>query len=338
MNLDAEQIGRFPRLKFLGRAAALLSLLLYLTSVFGFILQPSYLAAFTVVPIWIWGGIGMILSAAAWYYFYVLHAGTLTVVWVGSLLLLTDEARVIFNGNTPPLPAKTQPNQFRQTLRVITLNCANFHHGNPIADLVHWQPDIVLLQDLFPHQVAQISHALYGESGRFRAYRTNGIATRAEILRETPHTQHRTQQLTLKLSNGKLLEVVNIHLATAATDLRLWEKSAWTNHKNSRLIRQQELSENLRILAQSTSPKTPTLFGGDFNAPASDPLHRQLPKSFADSFAVAGSGWGGTYQRRFPILRIDHLYASAHLTPLHSAAFTTRNSDHRLVVTDFLFN
>ena len=82
-------------------------------------------------------------------------------------------------------------------------------------------------------------------------------------------------------------------------------------------------------------PNTPTLFGGDFNSPASDVVHRQLARDFVDAFATAGTGWGDTFQRRFPILRIDHIYATRHFTPVRCRAVTTRHSDHRMVVADF---
>jgi endonuclease/exonuclease/phosphatase (EEP) superfamily protein YafD len=57
---------------------------------------------------------------------------------------------------------------------------------------------------------------------------------------------------------------------------------------------------------------------------------------FVDAFAACGTGWGNTYQRRFPILRIDHLYATRHLTPVRCRTITTRFSDHRMVVADYL--
>ncbi len=37
-----------------------------------------------------------------------------------------------------------------------------------------------------------------------------------------------------------------------------------------------------------------------------------------------------------PALRIDHLYATRHFTPVRCRAVTTRHSDHRMVVADFL--
>ena len=94
-----------------------------------------------------------------------------------------------------------------------------------------------------------------------------------------------------------------------------------------------------QVLEQTTKfPNTPTLFGGDFNAGATDLVHRQMDADFVDAFAAAGTGWGNTSQRRFPILRIDHLYATRHFTPVRCRTLTTRCSDHRMVVADFLVN
>ena len=61
-----------------------------------------------------------------------------------------------------------------------------------------------------------------------------------------------------------------------------------------------------------------------------------LSRDFTDAFVAAGTGWGDTFQRRVPVLRIDHLYANRQFTPIRCRAVTTHNSDHRMVVADFL--
>lgn len=312
------------------------SLLLHLLTVMGFTQQPDRLTAFTVLPIWLWGSIGLLCSVFA---FFVLRASlslVVTAIWTLTLLVGADEARVIFNfGTTPPLPGPALPVNGKPIIRVISLNCAFFSYGNPTTDLAAWQPDIVLLQDIYPYQVGQIATALFGGRGDYRYHLTNGTVTRFPIQREIRNPTQRSQQLTLLLPPHSEIELVNVHLPSAATDLRLWKKSAWIEHRNNRLFRENELSRIQRVLDQTTHmPDTPIIFGGDFNAPASDSVHRQLSRDFQDSFATAGTGWGDTYQRRFPVLRIDYLYATRHFTPLRSRAVTTRNSDHRMVVTD----
>ncbi len=314
------------------------SLLLHILTVYCFARQPDRFAAFTVMPIWLWGGFGLLLSSAAFYFLRASLSLVMTMVWAITLLVGADEARVLSNfGKSPPAAGPAEPFEGQPVVRAITLNCAFFRDGNPARDVAAWHPDIVLLQDILPHQVREIADVLYDGRGDYRAHQTNGVVTRWKIQREIRNPLQRDQQVSIELPTGVEFEAVNVHLATAATDLRLWRKSAWVNHRNNRIIRQKELTLTQQVLDQTTGfPNIPTLFGGDFNAPASDIVHRQLALDFVDAFATAGTGWGNTYHRRFPILRIDHLYATRHFTPVRCRPVTTRASDHRMVVADFL--
>lgn len=315
-----------------------ISLLLHIFTVYCFSRQPDRFAAFTVMPIWLWGGFGLLFSTVAFYFLRASLSLIMTGVWAITLLIGADEARVLANfGKSPPLPGEAERYENEKVLRVITMNCAVFSYGNPCDDIAAWQPDIVLLQDAFPYQVRQVADALYGGRGDYRTHLTNGVVTRWKIKREIRDPSRRDEQVSIQLPNGNEIEVVNVHLRTAATDLRLWRKSAWVEHRKNRALRLQELSLTRQVLEQTTQPPdTPTIFGGDFNAPASDIVHRQLSRDFVDAFAAAGTGWGDTFQRRFPILRIDHIYATRHFVPVRCRAVTSKYSDHRMVVADFL--
>lgn len=317
-----------------------LSLLTHLFTVYCFAQQPDRFAAFTVLPIWIWGGLGLFAAMVAFYFLRAPLSLIMTAVWAVTLLFGADEARVLANiGKSPPRPGTPALVDGKRVLRVITLNCAHFKYGNPAKDLTVWRPDIVLLQDVFPQQVRLIADTLYDGHGDYRPHNTSGIVTRWKIQREVrnPEPSLRNQQVTIDVPGGDSFEVVNVHLLTAATDLRFWNRPTWQTHRNHRAVRGKELALVLQVLGQTTSfPNTPTLFGGDFNAPAPDIVHRQLTRDFVDSFAAAGTGWGNTFQRRLPILRIDHIYATHHFTPIRCTAVTTRHSDHRMVVADFL--
>jgi endonuclease/exonuclease/phosphatase (EEP) superfamily protein YafD len=314
------------------------SLLLHLFTAFCFVRQPDRFAAFTVLPIWLWGGFGLLISSLAFLYLRARFSLLMAGIWAITLLVGSDEARVLANiGKSPPLPGPAAPHHGRPVIRVVTLNCAIFAFGNPAKDLAAWNPDIVLLQDAFPHQVSQLKETLYQKGGDFRFHQTNGILTRWKIQREVRNPSQRNQQVTIAMPDGTAVEVVNVHLATAATDLQFWKRSAWSEHRSNRKLRKQELAIVQHLLEQTTGfPDTPVIFGGDFNAPATDVVHRQMSRDFLDAFTVAGTGWGDTYQRRFPILRIDHLYATRHFTPVRCKAAVTRHSDHRMVIADFV--
>jgi endonuclease/exonuclease/phosphatase (EEP) superfamily protein YafD len=317
-----------------------LSLLLHLFTVYCFGLQPDQFAAFTVLPIWIWGGFGLLFSMVAFYFLRAPLSLIMTGVWAVTLLVGADEARVLANiGKSEPLPGARFPIDGEPVLRVITLNSAYFSFGSPAKDLAIWEPDIVLLQDVHPQHVRAIADTLYGGHGDYRAHNTSGIVTNGKIKREirNPNPSSRNQQVTIDLPGGSSLEVVNVHLASAATDLRFWKRSTWRAHRTNRALRATELTLVEQILEQTTNfPNTATVFGGDFNAPAPDIVLRQLSSDFVDAFAAVGTGWGNTFQRRLPILRIDHIYATSSVTPISCRAVTTRHSDHRMVVADFL--
>lgn len=314
------------------------SLLLHLFTVFCFTWQPDRFAAFTVLPIWLWGACGLLLACVAFFVLRAAGSWVMIAVWAITLLVSADEARVFAHfRKSAPRPGPAAPYDGKPVIRVITLNCAIFACGDPAQDLAAWEPDIVLLQDAYPSQVQQIAKALYGGRGDFRAHTTNGIVSRWKIQREVSIPTHRDQLVTITLPDGSAVEVVNVHLASAATDLRFWQRSTWRKHRINRALRLDELSQVQLILGETTdSSHTPTLLGGDFNSPATDVVHRQLSRDFTDAFAAAGTGWGDTYHRRFPILRIDLLYATRHFTPVRCHAVTTRHSDHRMVVADFL--
>lgn len=314
-----------------------ISLLLLAITVCIFALQPDRFSAFTVMPIWLWGGVGVFLSITALYFLRARFALVTTVLWCVTVLIGADETSALWNwGNPPPLPGPPQAHEGKPVIRVATLNCCVFGYGDPSDDLAAWQPDIVLLQDAWPHQAARIAQKLYQGRGGFSFLGSNAVITRWKITRSISEPGTRSQQVTVQLPGNRSIEVVNVHLPSAATDLRLWRKSAWVRHRDNRFLRQRELELTGKILRVTTSfPNTPTLLGGDFNAPATDSVHRQLTPDFVNSFAAVGSGWGNTYQRRLPVVRIDHLYATPHFTPIRSRVVHTRHSDHRMVISDF---
>ena len=140
------------------------------------------------------------------------------------------------------------------------------------------------------------------------------------------------------MPDDRKLELLNVHLQPAATNLRLFERECWHEHSKTRRLRQIELSYALAALEQQTPyPKYPAIIAGDFNAPANDVVYRLLEKDFTDAFGEVGTGWANTYHRSLPLLRIDQIYCSEKLLPVRSRPFKRENSDHRLVLADFIF-
>jgi endonuclease/exonuclease/phosphatase (EEP) superfamily protein YafD len=321
------------------------SVALHFLTVVAFARQPDALAAYTVMPIWVWGGIGLLLCGSAFFFMRAPLSLVVTAVWTLTLLLGADEARVIGNlGKEAPKPGRAGIAQGMRPIRVITLNAARFRFGDPSGDLAAWEPDIVILQEAAGYRVKAIADRLFDGKGDYRTFSLNGVATRWKITREVRNPDRRfhffNHNVTIEIPNRGEIEVANVHLSSAATDLRLWQPDCWRTHREHRHQRRVEMAVALRVLEDTTGfPNArPVILAGDFNAPPSDPVQHQLDRDFVDAFHAAGTGWGNTFQRRIPILRLDQIHTTRHFTPIRCRAVTTRHSDHRFVVADLLMN
>lgn len=300
------------------------------------------LAVFAVPPVWLWSILAILAACAAWLLVrrrWILLAPP--ALWCAVVLVLADEAKVLRNG-THELPeaGPAASHEGQPVIRVITMNCATYKFGSPAQDIGIWQPDIVLLQDAYPHQTREICARLYGTQGHMAFQgNTNGIVSRWPIQRNLPHPIARNQQATILLPDKTSIEIVNVHLQSAATDLRLWRRATWTNHRVQRSYRLHEIDGIRAVLHHTTAfPMSPVILGGDFNAPATDVVHQRFADHFKDSFLEGGSGWGNTYHRRFPVLRIDLLYHTFHFTAVRARTVESTHSDHRMLVVDYVRN
>ena len=319
------------------------ALALHFITVVAYYRQPAALSAFTVMPLWVWGGLGLFASASAFLLLRAPLSLVVTTIWALTLLLGADEARVIGRfGDRPPEPGEVLAVDGTRPIRVLTLNAAYFKYGDPSDDIAVWQPDIILLQEIDAVKVQKIARATFGDQGFYRSYAFNGIASRWPIVREVrnPNLEFRffNHNVTVRLPDSRKIEIANLHLSSAATDLSLWRPSCWRTHRENRRQRHFETSVALRILEETCDfpGAQPVILGGDFNAPPTDPIHRLLSRDFNDAFVEAGSGWGNTFQRRIPILRIDQIHATRHFKTIGCRAVTTRKSDHRMVVADLV--
>lgn len=317
-----------------------LSLSLHLITLILYVRLPLRFAAFTVFPIWVWGSIGLILAAIPFLFFRIRPSLVLILIWLFTILLMSDEAKSIgrIGGETVELGS---PARFAgsSVIRVITLNCAG--RADPIAAVQDYVPDIVFLQEM-PHayHLKRLIDRLYDGHGNYRydPEKRCAIIVRGQIVNQEPVPKYRSQLVTVVMPSGRRLQLLNVHLQSAATNLRFYDRDCWREHSQNRLLRQIELTYALQVLKQRTEyPRIPALVAGDFNAPANDAVYKILEPEFKDAFTQAGSGWGNTYHRALPLLRIDHIYGSDKFMPVRARAIKITDSDHRMVVADFVF-
>jgi endonuclease/exonuclease/phosphatase family metal-dependent hydrolase len=100
-----------------------------------------------------------------------------------------------------------------------------------------------------------------------------------------------------------------------------------------------------RILLRSEQTKTilnaiqdspyPVMIVGDFNDTPQSYTYQQLKKGRKDAFIERGNGWGATYLKPFPLLRIDYVLHDPELACTSYECIFTVPSDHALVSTSF---
>ena len=316
------------------------SLALHLLSVVLYVRLPLRFAAFTVFPIWVWGAIGLSLASLAFLIFRARFSLTLVLLWTLTILFLADEAKSLGRIGVETIkPGPPAPYAGSSVLRVVTLNCAT--QTDPTEALKEYHPDIIFLQEM-PHayQLKRLIDNVFDGVGDYRFNRVKGCAVivRGTIVVDVPVPKYRSQILTVQMPSGRRVQLMNVHLRSAATNMKLFSRDCWREHSQNRRLRQIELTYALQVLKVRTDyPRIPAVIAGDFNAPANDAVYQILTPEFTDAFNKVGSGWGNTYHRSLPLLRIDHIYSSGQLVPVRCKAVKRDKTDHRMVVADFIF-
>lgn len=330
-----------PSRKAISAALVIASLGFHLITVVLYVRQPDRFAAFTLFPIWVWGAVGLAFSSSAFLFLRAPLSLFTTAAWAITILLLADEARPLGRlGKTGLKPGTPERYEGRNVLRVATINWA----GSPedFSDaIVEYKPDIVFIQEIpHPYRLRELNDTLFDSRGDYRydSRARCGVVVRGTIMQHIQNPVYRSQQVRMSLPNGRLVELVNLHLQAASTDLRLWRRDCWRTHHHNRKLRRGELAFALQILEKTNrNPTLPAvLVAGDFNAPASDRVYRMLKKEFIDTYSESGTGWGNTYHRLFPILRLDHIFCSKAFIPVRSRTVGIGDSDHRMVVSDLI--
>lgn len=309
-------------------------------------------AAVTVFPLWAWGTLGFLTAFVSWIFFRTKFAAVLLGVWMLTTLIGSDETKPLLRFNAEkPLIGLPPDVGGKRLLRVVTLNC-RYRNSISAEEVIPWKPDIVLLQEAPPPQALRVLSSKLFPDGRpgdhFRGGYECAVLTRGVIKADITTMGLRVLPCTLDL-DGRTFHVVCVHLQGAVKNISLHRTSTWGLHYRNRLSRRAELMDVRKWLDSLSALKTatsmgsafssqaaPVIIGGDFNAPAGDAVFRELEPEFTDAFDAVGSGWGNTFPNQSPVLRIDYIFSNPLLTPVHARTVESANSDHRMVVADYL--
>ena len=329
---------RFIR-AFAGFAGPILSIGLHFVVTLCYINRWDKVTAVTVFPLWAWAIVGFSILAVSWLMSPNKFAILVAAVWGITAIVGADEIPGIVNsikGKRLLLEHPTAHGE-KPIIRVATINCKN-RNAAALLEAEPYAPDIVLVQES-PSGVElnRIAQQLFGKDARSAGGWNCGIIARGNISVVKNSSSPRFTHATLTLEDGRAIDIVSVHLKHAITRWDLWDRECWKTHYANRRVRRSELIEILTHVSE-THANRPVIFGGDFNAPASDAVYNILRRHFLDSYRTAGSGWGNTFFNRLPVLRIDQLWATSQLQPINARAVPTKNSDHRLLVCDYTLN
>lgn len=333
------------------------ALLLHFCIVVFYVRRWDHAAAVTVFPLWAWGFLGLGMAGLSWIVFRTRWALGVALLWLATIIVGSDETKPLLRVSAArPAPGLPPDHEGKRVLRVVTLNCAR----NPFSaeEVLPWQPDIVLLQEVpYPQVLLALANKLYPD-GKPQEHVLGGydcgVVTRgkkktdvAALGSGVPPSNLRVLPCCIEL-DGQDIHLVCVHLQGAVTSMSLQHLETWKMHYWNRQSRRAEMinvrqwMETLNLTQMDPANPVPTsapvIIAGDFNAPAGDAVFRELEPNFKNAFDAVGSGWSDTFPNFAPMLRIDHIYTTAAFAPLSAITVKTTNSDHRMVVADFVLN
>ena len=141
------------------------------------------------------------------------------------------------------------------------------------------------------------------------------------------------------LWDGREAVLYNLHLRSFGVS-KVWNEESslfsldlWRRYlgryRDAFLLRAEEVRHVRRMMAEETAP---VLLAGDFNSTPHNWTYAYLADGLQDAFAMAGTGWGGTYHVRYPFVRIDYVLAEPAWEVVHADVINARVSDHRPLV------
>jgi vancomycin resistance protein VanJ len=143
----------------------------------------------------------------------------------------------------------------------------------------------------------------------------------------------------LDLGNGRTVTVVNAHPISPYSfgrgcALPICYNSDWRD--------EQIAAMRSDYIAGMLAGGEPFILAGDFNVTEREPAYVELSRGMKDAFASVGTGFGTTWRPGFlmdqgmALLRIDYLFSSPGISPLHvTTDCSTGDSDHCTVLGEF---
>lgn len=204
------------------------------------------------------------------------------------------------------------------------------------------EPDVLLLQEVFPAREGELGAALAERYPHVVAVQSPGVGgivtlSRHPILEQRPVSLSepgvRDTVVVVLDVDGRRVQVVPVHLTSPCPSCGASLTERLELEGNRRPL---ELASVLRAL----EPGVPVVIGGDLNSTDRSEPYRLLTRvGFQDPHRVAGSGPGFTWPNDtlpFPVLRVDWILTRG-LVAVDAWVGDGGESDHRPVIADLAF-
>jgi endonuclease/exonuclease/phosphatase (EEP) superfamily protein YafD len=186
----------------------------------------------------------------------------------------------------------------RSDIRVLTWNLYYGRGGSSIPELAaSTLPDVICLQEANPWAEKHLLKML--TLPQFENWHSK-VCGELVILSRFPLKRLGTTNSALWVSmniDENEVVIANVHLA-APFEVKL------SNFLNPRELQSANISRTRQVeeLLSHTMMNKPIIICGDFNTPPNSSIYRAITSELTDSFRQAGSGFGLSYKRTFPLV------------------------------------
>ena len=146
---------------------------------------------------------------------------------------------------------------------------------------------------------------------------------------------------------GQIIRFVGVHLQSNSVSPKDYQTLIYSDLNEEykiyalafidRLKKQSQLRtiQTQTILEAIDNSPYPVIILGDFNDTPQSFTYQQLKEGRKDAFVEKGSGWGATYLKPLPFLRIDYIFYDSELVCTNYQSSTSIKSDHSLIEASF---
>jgi hypothetical protein len=308
-------------------------LLVYLTVAVSLLNRWDTMVVVTLIPVWLWAGVGMAASLLCWLICRGLPSLLLFCLCLATGVTFSEETAGIGRELIVATRGTVADGSGAATIRIVNVNCGGSE--SVLRRAMETQPDVLVIQEAPETAVLEaVADQLYGIERCVSSHRRNAILARGKLLGVLQDPANATLHARVKRADGFIIDITNLHLDGCAPSLKMWRPAVWkqlieARVANRRLVRA-ALGEN-----EITRSNIGRIVSGGFGTPPGDDVYRPLETNgLTDTYAASSLGLGNTYPSDYPTLRLDQIWVSPNLLPVQSFTRLNPEANHRIVVSE----